>query len=132
MIDEEYGVVDFGYVEEVSGGDTSIEAELLTMFLSQAEEIVAGLEEAKAARDGKTLAAVAHKAKSTVLSLGMQKAAEALVSLQQMGRNCAMEKKETLVEVDGLIKFCKLQLDKACDAVRERLQDGGIAGPSSE
>lgn len=128
---KEERVVDLGYIREVSGGDQDIERELLGLFLAQADEMAESLDAAYGVQDGKALAAAAHKAKSTALSMGMKETAAALVRLQDIGRNSDLGKKETLAEVAELINFCKLQLDKACEAVRETLGELGGAGRHS-
>jgi HPt (histidine-containing phosphotransfer) domain-containing protein len=63
--------INLSYLESIADGDQGIINELITIFLDQVPEFTEGLKLYFNTQDWKKLAALAHKAKSSVLSMGM-------------------------------------------------------------
>ncbi|GAO28644.1 Hpt domain-containing protein [Geofilum rubicundum] len=63
--------IDLSYLESIADGDQGIINELITIFLDQVSEFTEGFKLYYSQKDWKRLAALAHKAKSSVLSMGM-------------------------------------------------------------
>ena len=66
-----YKHVDLTYLESISEGNSEIVKELIEIFLDQIPEFTQGMRQYFETEDWKSLAALAHKAKSSVLSMGM-------------------------------------------------------------
>ncbi|MFO8001959.1 MAG: Hpt domain-containing protein [Marinilabilia sp.] len=64
--------IDLSYLESIAEGDKSIMNDLINIFLEQIPEFVDGLEQGFAEKRWLDVAAVAHKAKSSVISMGME------------------------------------------------------------
>jgi len=65
-------VIDLTYLESISDGDYDIVFELIDIFLEQIVEFTRSFEESFSNKNWKNLAAMAHKAKSSVISMGME------------------------------------------------------------
>ncbi|HNV94981.1 MAG TPA: Hpt domain-containing protein [Bacteroidales bacterium] len=76
------GIPDFSYLNEVSGGDYSIMLEFIQIFKEQLPEFVQQLNEAIENKNYQAVAAIAHKAKSTVSIFGMHEWATLLKQVQ--------------------------------------------------
>lgn len=63
--------IDLTYLESIADGDVEIIKELITIFLEQVPEFTDGLDSYLSKKDWKGIAALAHKAKSSVISMGM-------------------------------------------------------------
>lgn len=68
--------IDLTYLESISDGNIEIRDELIAIFLEQLPEFTLGATTAFAQGDWQALAAIAHKAKSSVLSMGMTELGE--------------------------------------------------------
>ncbi|MCT4587857.1 MAG: Hpt domain-containing protein [Carboxylicivirga sp.] len=64
--------IDLGYLESITDGSQDLIKELIEIFIEQIPEFVDGFEEGLTQKDWMKVAAVAHKAKSSVMSMGMQ------------------------------------------------------------
>ena len=64
-------VIDLTYLESIADGDSEIVKELINIFLEQIEEFTGGLENYFKTEDWRGIASLAHKAKSSVISMGM-------------------------------------------------------------
>ncbi len=64
--------VDLTYLEGIADGDTGIIKELVEIFLDQMPEFTEGFDQYLKEKDWLRIAAIAHKAKSSVVSMGMQ------------------------------------------------------------
>ncbi len=69
---QEYKYIDLSYLEGIAEGDKDIIKELVEIFLDQMPEFTEGFEESKNEKDWLKIAAIAHKAKSSVMSMGME------------------------------------------------------------
>ena len=64
-------VIDLTYLESIADGDSEIVKELIDIFLDQIDEFTEGFENYFNDEDWRGIAALAHKAKSSVISMGM-------------------------------------------------------------
>lgn len=64
--------IDLSYLESIAEGDKGIIDELITIFLEQIPEFTEGLDKSFAEKRWLNVAAIAHKAKSSVISMGME------------------------------------------------------------
>ena len=67
-----YECINLSYLESIAEGDKDIIKELITIFLDQIPEFTEGLENSFKEKRWLDVAAIAHKAKSSVISLGME------------------------------------------------------------
>ncbi|MCW3804886.1 Hpt domain-containing protein [Plebeiibacterium marinum] len=70
-MEEKYKYVDLSYLEGIADGDKSIVKELVEIFLDQMPEFTDGFDESLKDKNWLKIAAIAHKAKSSVVSMGM-------------------------------------------------------------
>lgn len=68
----QYECIDLSYLESIAEGDRSIIEELITIFLDQLPEFTEGLDKSFKEKRWLDVAAIAHKAKSSVISMGME------------------------------------------------------------
>ncbi|MGQ1891551.1 Hpt domain-containing protein [Thermophagus sp. OGC60D27] len=69
---KQYECINLSYLDSIAEGDRSIITELITIFLDQIPEFTKGFDQAFSEKRWLDVAALAHKAKSSVLSLGME------------------------------------------------------------
>ena len=81
MSGEKY--IDLNYLKEITGDDDEILKEFIIMFFDQLPEFKSGLHEHLNNKDYKKLGELAHKAKSSVMTFGMDKLGWQLKELQQ-------------------------------------------------
>ncbi len=68
----EHKYINLSYLEGIAEGDKSIIKELIEIFIEQIPEFSDGFEESMLNNDWVKVAAIAHKAKSSVMSMGME------------------------------------------------------------
>ena len=68
----QHNTIDLSYLESIAEGDRSVIKDLISIFLEQIPEFVDGLEKSFAEKQWLDIAAIAHKAKSSVISMGME------------------------------------------------------------
>src|SRR5574344_366228 len=78
--------VDLTYINEISNGDKVFVNELIDIFISQVAEFNALFIKHYSVKDWDKLAKLAHKAKSSILSLGMSVLADDLKSLELVSK----------------------------------------------
>lgn len=66
-----YKHIDLAYLESITDGSKEIIQELITIFIEQVPEFTSDFEDGFNDKDWKKIAAAAHKAKSSVLSMGI-------------------------------------------------------------
>jgi HPt (histidine-containing phosphotransfer) domain-containing protein len=95
-----YREINLSYLESIADGDQGIIKELIIIFLDQVPEFTNGFSESFSNSNWKNLAALAHKAKSSVLSMGMNELGNIdLKNLELLAKNfrkCELEKFITL------------------------------------
>lgn len=67
----QYKIINLTYLESISDGDSDIIKELITIFIEQMPEFFKGFAESYDKSEWLKIAALAHKAKSSVLSMGI-------------------------------------------------------------
>ncbi|WP_430816043.1 Hpt domain-containing protein [Carboxylicivirga sp. RSCT41] len=67
-----YSHIDLGYLESITDGSYDLIKELINIFIEQIPEFKEGFDEGLSSKDWSKIAAVAHKAKSSVMSMGME------------------------------------------------------------
>lgn len=66
-----YKHINLDYLESITDGNNELMKELVAIFIEQIPEFNEGFKEGIAKKDWNLIAAVAHKAKSSVMSMGM-------------------------------------------------------------
>ncbi len=66
-----YTHINLNYLESITDGSQELIKELVSIFIEQIPEFREGFEEGLSQKDWAKVAAVAHKAKSSVMSMGM-------------------------------------------------------------
>ncbi|MGF7139509.1 Hpt domain-containing protein [Roseimarinus sediminis] len=105
---------DLTYLKEITGGESSIVREMVEMFVAQVDEFKENLH--KHLNDGNwaELGKEAHKAKSSVLIVGMEELGKNLKKLQLLT--------EEEKEVETYPEYIKM-FDEQCDAALIELQE---------
>ena len=93
-----FETVNLGYLEEISGGDSSFQKELIGIFLNQIPEFMANMYEFLAKHEIDNLAKEAHTAKSSVLIFMMDETGKALKQIQLLAENNQIEQIPLLLE----------------------------------
>ncbi|MCU4164926.1 Hpt domain-containing protein [Carboxylicivirga caseinilyticus] len=106
---ENYKHIDLAYLESITDGSKEIIAELITIFIEQIPEFTQDFEDGLSQKDWKKVASAAHKAKSSVLSMGINELGNVdLKNLElvakQMLLDRILEEGETSSEADQLRK----------------------------
>lgn len=91
-------VPNFSYLDEISNGDYTIMMELISIFKKQIPEFIDEFNKAISEKNYKKVAAIAHKAKSSVEIFGLHKWAEILEQLQlDIDKNIVPENLEQMI-----------------------------------
>ena len=70
-MNDSYKYINLSYLNSITDNDIDLIKELITIFIDQVPEFKDGLSDGYKNKDWKKIAAVAHKAKSSVISMGM-------------------------------------------------------------
>src|ERR1035437_1044516 len=70
------------YLKEITGGETEVMKEFIQMFFDQFPEFIDGMKNYLAEKKWKELGEIAHKAKSSVMTFGMNELGYQLKELQ--------------------------------------------------
>lgn len=81
---EELKVTDLSYLNQVSGGETTFIKEMIRIFSEQVPEFISNMEKHLSAGDYIALGKEAHKAKSSVIIVGMNELGTKMKELQVM------------------------------------------------
>ncbi|MDO4461677.1 MAG: Hpt domain-containing protein [Bacteroidia bacterium] len=105
-------VVDLTYLEGATDGDKELISQLVQIFTEQVEEFTSEMRISLENLDSERLRRVAHKAKGSISSLGMNEVRE---MLQEMEDYCVgREKIDDLVDVqekvDWFVERCRVAL----------------------
>lgn len=140
---------DLSYLKEMSGNDSDIIKEMIEIFIDQVSEFEQEISTHFTSRDWSSLGAIAHKAKSSVRTMGMEELGNSLEQLEHLSKgNCKLElqlkkdrgdkwdeldekcwynvKDETsddidLTEIPDLIDFFFEQCPKAIDELKQSM-----------
>jgi HPt (histidine-containing phosphotransfer) domain-containing protein len=83
----DYKFINMEYLDSVSGGDTEIINDILTIFKEQSVEIYNEMKAHLASKNYKALGLLAHKAKSSVAIMGMSDLADMLKTFELQSRD---------------------------------------------
>ena len=84
-------IIDLTYICEMSGDNQKIIKEMITIFLEQIPEFLDEMNSCHSSKDWHNLGMIAHKAKSSVAIMGMEKQSNDLKTLELL----AKEEKDT-------------------------------------
>lgn len=104
---------DLSYLKEITGGESSIVVEMIEMFIEQVDEFKENLNKYLTDKNWVELGKEAHKAKSSVLIVGMEDLGKNLKKLQLLTE----EEKEISTYPDYVKMF-----EEQCDAAIKELQ----------
>ncbi|MDW8051974.1 MAG: Hpt domain-containing protein [Armatimonadota bacterium] len=79
-------MLNYDYLNEITGGDQEFLAELLSDFLAQTPALLSQIEAAIASGDAATLGKVAHALKGSARSVGADEFAAIAFELEQAGK----------------------------------------------
>jgi HPt (histidine-containing phosphotransfer) domain-containing protein len=88
--------IDISYLESMTGGDKQLMKEMIDIFKEQVPEFVGEMKKCLSVSDYKGLAAIAHKAKSSISIFGLVQLISDLKKFEIKVANC--EKTETYNE----------------------------------
>lgn len=117
MQKERHESLDLSYLKELSGGDKVFIGEMLETFLTETKDILKDLDEVESCNDHQRTFQVAHKLKSSLKMMGMRKAADLCVLIEEKAR--AEKSDEILLKtikdlkerVEHTIPFLKEEID---------------------
>ncbi len=102
---------DLTYLKEITGGESSIVREMIEMFLEQVEEFNENLDKHLKDKNYVDLGKEAHKAKSSVLIVGMEELGKNLKKLQLLT--------EANAEIETYPDYVKMFHEQCNEAVKE-------------
>lgn len=105
---------DLSYLKEITGGESSIVIEMVEMFIAQVDEFKENLTKYLNDKNWVDLGKEAHKAKSSVLIVGMEELGKNLKKLQLLT--------EEEKEIETYPDYVKMFLEQ-CDAAIGELQE---------
>ncbi|HNW51787.1 MAG TPA: Hpt domain-containing protein [Prolixibacteraceae bacterium] len=105
---------DLSYLKEITGGESSIVKEMIEMFLEQVEEFKVNMTNYLNNKNYIELGKEAHKAKSSVLIVGMEDLGKNLKKLQLLTEQNA--------EVETYPDYVKMFIDQ-CTAAKTELEE---------
>jgi HPt (histidine-containing phosphotransfer) domain-containing protein len=110
-------IINLSYLNELTGGEPEILKEFIQLFIEQIPEFRDGLQKFLNEKKYDELGELAHKAKSSVLTFGMEELGVQLKKLQL--------KTQVLEDVDSYPEFVRMfteQIDQAEKELQEELQ----------
>ncbi|PKQ60935.1 hypothetical protein BZG02_17460 [Labilibaculum filiforme] len=79
-------ITDLSYLREMSGNDKSIIGEMIDIFLEQIPEFEEEIARSLKVQDWQDLGAIAHKAKSSMRTMGMENSGDCLEQLEHFSK----------------------------------------------
>jgi HPt (histidine-containing phosphotransfer) domain-containing protein len=79
-------ITDLSYLKEMSGNDNSIIGEMIDIFLEQIPEFEEEISSSFETQNWQELGAIAHKAKSSVRTMGMENSGDCLEQLEHFSK----------------------------------------------
>jgi HPt (histidine-containing phosphotransfer) domain-containing protein len=102
MMKNRFETVNLSYLNEISGGDTSFQKELIGIFLNQIPEFMLNMNQFLEKNEIENLAKEAHTAKSSVLIFMMDEAGKTLKQVQLLAENHQTEQIPFLLAKVGI------------------------------
>ncbi len=120
MMDNRFETVNLCYLEEISGGDTNFQKELIGIFLSQIPEFLSNMREFLVKNEYGSLAKEAHTAKSSVLIFMMDETGKTLKQIQHLAENNQTEQVPILLaNVEKAMNNASRELTNYLDTIAE-------------
>lgn len=113
----ELKITDLTYLKEVTGGETEFMKEMIGIFNEQVPEFIENMERHFANGDYIDLGKEAHKAKSSVIILGMNDLGVKMKELQIL-----TEKNEAIESYPSYIEIFKTQCQGAIEELRKEME----------
>jgi HPt (histidine-containing phosphotransfer) domain-containing protein len=108
---KETKIVDLTYLNNMSEGDVSITKELIDIFIGQVDEFINEMNELYENKEWVKLGMLAHKAKSSIVIMGMDKLAKELKDFELLAKNG--KKTETYRNyIDNFSNQCRMAVDE--------------------
>lgn len=108
---QNFEYVNLEYMEEISGGDSSFQKDLIQIFLSQIPEFVSNMHQFLSEKKYDLLAKEAHTAKSSVLIFMMEESGSKLKQIQLLAEENDIELiPELLSEVETKLEGAQEEL----------------------
>ncbi len=109
------------YLDEVTGGDPEITKEFIEMFFEQIIEFKTGLRDFLSQKKYKELGELAHKAKSSVMTFGMNDLGMRLKQLQLKTQKLEEidSYEEQVVEFETLIEQAQKELSEILETIKK-------------
>jgi HPt (histidine-containing phosphotransfer) domain-containing protein len=117
----DYKFINMEYLDSVSGGDTGIINEIVTIFREQAVEIYNEMKSLLAAKNYKSLGLLAHKAKSSVAIMGMNDLANMLKTFELQARD-SIEPQQYEAYVERFSRETQEAIKELDDIITNRLK----------
>ncbi len=113
------------YLNEVTGGDPEITKEFIEMFFEQIVEFRTGLRDYLASKKYKELGELAHKAKSSVMTFGMNDLGLRLKQLQLKTQKLEEidSYEEHVVEFETLMDQAQIELNEVLEDINKETPD---------
>lgn len=116
--------IDLTYLESIADGDVEIIKELITIFLEQVPEFTNGFDKSLSRKDWKGIAALAHKAKSSVISMGMNTLGNTeLKNLELVAKQIRINELKQIQNSDSREKEELSQLIRGLESYPKQRQD---------
>ena len=109
---------DLSYLKEITGGESSIVQEMVEMFFAQVDEFKENLNKYLKEESWAQLGKEAHKAKSSVLIVGMEDLGKNLKKLQLL-----TEEEKEIETYPDYVKMFEEQCDAAIEELKEELNN---------
>lgn len=109
---------DLSYLKEITGGEKSIVVEMVEMFIAQVDEFKTNLNQHLNDKNWVELGKEAHKAKSSVLIVGMEELGKNLKKLQLL-----TEEEKEIETYPDYVKMFVTQCDAAVVELQEELNN---------
>lgn len=116
-------VIDLTYLHSVSEGNTELEYSLVDIFLQQIPEFSQCMDTAFRCGDYIKLAAVAHKAKSSVLAMGMEQLATSLKLLEMLCKQIYVDDCDVNGVNDTHLQWYRDQIQSLSPEVRNTIME---------
>ena len=110
-------LTDLSYLKDLAGGDNSLIQRAVGKFLESTPETIREMDVCLASRSYLDLSKLAHKLKSSVATMGMTEAKEAMFSIEQIGKGS--DKLETL---PALVAHAKQLVERSYKELEEELK----------
>lgn len=107
--------IDLSYIRSVADGDEDLVKQFIEIFISQVPEFTTDIVNARKTSDWRALAAAAHKAKSSIASMGLD---ELALNMKRLEMLCKSIYIDTTADNDTMCDSIKAQLQTMPDELK--------------